>query len=169
MDIHMPVMDGITATAKIAGLAGEEGIPIVGLTANIMENERNALFKAGAVDILFKPLDEQQLIETITELVGIIPSDSPNKTVGILESVASKNTLKEEINRLLNNLEQAINNDQRGAGSEIIHEMQGLSGIFGTDDITTAINTLRSSLKTATDHSEITSLIEKIKTTISDL
>ncbi len=169
MDIHMPVMDGITATQQIAELAGDEGIPIVGLTANIMENERKALLQAGAVDILFKPLDEQQLLETIAELVGRTLTDSQNQTTGLLESNTSIGTLKEELNRLMLSLEQAIDNNQREAAAELIHEMQGLSGIFGTQNISTAINALRFALKTDKSTNDIKALASRITEAISKL
>ncbi|ARN74796.1 ATP-binding protein [Oceanicoccus sagamiensis] len=169
MDIHMPVMDGITATAQIADLSGEEGIPILGLTANIMENERTALFQAGAVDILFKPLDEQKLLQAIAELTGITLTETSTATEPLLESVASRQSLAEELNRLVNNLDQAIHNNQAEAISDITHEMLGLSGIFGTDDITTAINTLRSSLKAEAEQSQLISQLDLLKATIAKL
>ena len=169
MDIHMPVMDGIAATACIAELAGDEGIPIIGLTANIMKNERQALFQAGATDILFKPLDEQQLIKTITELVGRTLSKNDDKTARLLDTVASKDSLKDELNRLVQTLEQAISSQQQDNAAEIIHEMLGLSGMFGTEDVTVAINQLRSELKTDAAQSNTLALVATIKTTISKL
>lgn len=173
MDIHMPVMDGITATVQISELAGDEGIPIIGLTANIMDNERQTLMQAGAADILFKPLDEQQLIATITELVGRTPIkntlEDNKQTSGLMQSVASKETLQQELNRLLQKLEQAITEKKRQAAAEIIHEMQGLSGIFGTEEVTTAINTLHVTLKADSASNRTTTLIENIKITINNL
>ena len=170
MDIHMPVMDGITATLRIAELAGEEGIPVIGLTANIMENERQALFQAGAVDLLFKPLNEQQLIKTITELVGrTVVENGHSNTAGLLDAVASKETLKDELNRLVQILEQAVNSQQMDNTAEIIHEMLGLSGMFGTEDVTVKINQLRSALKADVEQVTILALVKTIKTTISTL
>ncbi len=165
----MPVMDGITATAQIAELSGEEGIPIVGLTANIMENERSELLQAGAADILFKPLDEQQLLETIAELTGRTLSEQRGKTAGLLESVTSKRTLKQELGQLLNKVEQAINNNDMDSAAQLIHEMQGLSGIFGTSDITAAIESLRSTLKMIAPDNDTSTLLDAIKATINKL
>ena len=135
-----------------------------------MENERQALFQAGAVDLLFKPLNEQQLIKTITELVGrTVVENRDNNTAGLLDAVASKETLKDELNRLVQILEQAVNSQQMDNTAEIIHEMLGLSGMFGTEGVTVTINQLRSALKADTAQANILALVKTIKTTISTL
>jgi len=59
MDVFMPVMDGLEATAKI--LALETGSPIVAMTANIMPNELEKYRKAGMPDCIGKPFTAQEL------------------------------------------------------------------------------------------------------------
>jgi len=59
MDIHMPVMDGVEATAKILELG--TGTPIVAMTANIMMSDREHYKAAGMVDYLGKPFTSQEL------------------------------------------------------------------------------------------------------------
>ena len=64
MDCQMPVLDGIEATRQIrqreAGL-GSTPLPIVGLTANATEEDRQACLAAGMDDYLSKPFREHQL------------------------------------------------------------------------------------------------------------
>ncbi|MCL2210063.1 MAG: ATP-binding protein [Treponema sp.] len=59
MDIHMPVMDGLEASAKI--IQFNTGIPIVAMTANIMSTDTEIYRKSGMQDFIGKPFTSQEL------------------------------------------------------------------------------------------------------------
>jgi CheY-like chemotaxis protein len=60
MDVQMPQMDGLEATRRIRRLPPPLGdIPILGLTANVMETERRQYLAAGMNECLAKPIDWQ--------------------------------------------------------------------------------------------------------------
>jgi Signal transduction histidine kinase len=69
MDIRMPVMDGIAATIEIRKIERETAapktepahIPIIAMTANAMEEDRNATLAAGMNGHLAKPINLDQL------------------------------------------------------------------------------------------------------------
>jgi signal transduction histidine kinase len=64
MDVHMPEMDGISATRRIRALSGEVGqIPIVALTANAMKGDREKYLEAGMTDYVSKPINPQSPFE----------------------------------------------------------------------------------------------------------
>lgn len=68
MDIKMPVMDGLEATAKIKEQWPD--LPIIALTANAFESDRQLAFDAGCVDFLTKPISSQLCLSTIAKFVG---------------------------------------------------------------------------------------------------
>ena len=59
MDMHMPVMDGLEASAAINEL--NTGIPIIAMTANIMTNDRELYEKSGMSGFVGKPFTSQEL------------------------------------------------------------------------------------------------------------
>lgn len=64
MDLHMPVLDGLAATACIrAGDAGEavRDVWIIALTADARDDQRERTFRAGANDYLTKPVSKEEL------------------------------------------------------------------------------------------------------------
>ena len=71
MDLQMPVMDGLEATAAIrGGEAGEEhkGVKIVALTANAMAGDEERCLSAGMDGYLTKPLKVAKLEAKLSEL-----------------------------------------------------------------------------------------------------
>ena len=66
MDVQMPVMDGIVATARIRELEqGRARIPIVALTANAMAGDYEKCMAAGMDSFLTKPLNVERLREVL--------------------------------------------------------------------------------------------------------
>lgn len=68
MDLRMPVMDGLQATAALR--AGGVRTPIVALTADAFEEDRRACLAAGMDDFLTKPLDSAALRAALTKWAG---------------------------------------------------------------------------------------------------
>jgi two-component system sensor histidine kinase/response regulator len=62
MDMHMPVMDGLEATRQIRVLPGFGQLPIIAMTANVMEADRQLCFQAGMNDHIGKPIDPDDLL-----------------------------------------------------------------------------------------------------------
>lgn len=64
MDVNMPVMDGIQATKLIRKIY--PSLPIIALTANVMEGDREEFKSQGMNDYLAKPLDKDELHRVLT-------------------------------------------------------------------------------------------------------
>ena len=69
MDIQMPIMDGYAAACAIRALPNAEkaGLPIVAMTANAFDEDRQNAEKAGMNGHLSKPFDMQQLLTMLRE------------------------------------------------------------------------------------------------------
>ena len=63
MDIQMPVMDGLTATRAIRVLPDEQvrNLPIIAMTAHVMQEDRDKSLQAGMNDHITKPIDLTEL------------------------------------------------------------------------------------------------------------
>ena len=68
MDIKMPVMDGLEATKNIK--EKHPDLPVVALTANAFDSDRQLAMEAGCDDFLSKPVSSDACLSTIRRLVG---------------------------------------------------------------------------------------------------
>jgi CheY-like chemotaxis protein len=68
MDIHMPIMDGLEASALITEL--NTGSPIVAMTANVMSHDKELYEKSGMTDSVTKPFKTNELMACLTKYLG---------------------------------------------------------------------------------------------------
>lgn len=72
MDIQMPNMDGYEATRRIRNLSGEKAqIPIIAMTANAFEEDRQEAFFAGMNGHVAKPVNIRILMETLLKMIPV--------------------------------------------------------------------------------------------------
>lgn len=66
MDMEMPVMNGLEATSAIRSLGGRHAqVPIIALTANVLESDRQHCRESGMTDLLHKPIRIKELHEML--------------------------------------------------------------------------------------------------------
>ena len=65
MDVQMPIMDGLTATKILKESGDFSHVPIIALTAGVLQEDREGCFEAGMDDFLTKPIKSSLLIEAI--------------------------------------------------------------------------------------------------------
>lgn len=111
MDIQMPDIDGLEATRRIRTQENSSHVPIVAMTANASESDRNACLDAGMNDHVAKPFDMSKLVPLIRYYSGMAeqkentPAElSDNSTIhaeSIVEAV-NNDLLIEPANVILN-------------------------------------------------------------------
>ena len=83
MDIQMPKMNGYQATEAIRKLPDERAqVPIIAMTANAFEEDRQAAFAAGMDDYLAKPIEIDKLLRKI---VKVLEKEVKRRQIGKLQ------------------------------------------------------------------------------------
>ena len=69
LDMQMPIMDGLEAARRIKALGGAcARVPLVAMTANAFDSDRDICLAAGMIDFLTKPINSEQIAATIYRL-----------------------------------------------------------------------------------------------------
>jgi CheY-like chemotaxis protein len=151
MDVQMPVMDGMEATRLIRKLPPPAGtVPVIGLTANVLEGERRRYLAAGMDRCLTKPVAWEDLFAALAETAV-----RPELPAAGARSAADAGTEGEEVPlltgvaagpgdaRLAGLLGRALAEVERGcarlrelpAGSAALageaHRLRGAAGLYG--------------------------------------
>jgi CheY-like chemotaxis protein len=69
MDMQMPVMDGVTATRALRAMPQFDELPIIAMTANAMQSDREACRAAGMNDHVAKPIEPRDLFACLLRWV----------------------------------------------------------------------------------------------------
>ncbi|MGE5466865.1 MAG: MASE3 domain-containing protein [Ignavibacteria bacterium] len=72
MDVQMPVMDGYEATRRIRALAPD--LPVIGLTAHALAEERVKCFTVGMLEHVTKPIEPAELVAAVRRCTRMPPS-----------------------------------------------------------------------------------------------
>jgi signal transduction histidine kinase/CheY-like chemotaxis protein len=149
MDCQMPVMDGLTATAEIRRRevsTGKPRVPIIAVTANAMEGDRERCLAAGMDDFLSKPFTQQQLALLLKRWLAARPmtdqaprSDTvgpPLVDAGVLRNIAALTRPA-----LLNSLIDLYLNHSPG----LIAAVETAAAAMQTAALAEAVHTLKSS------------------------
>jgi signal transduction histidine kinase/ActR/RegA family two-component response regulator/HPt (histidine-containing phosphotransfer) domain-containing protein len=77
MDIQMPEMDGLEAVRQIRANPAWRSLPVIALTANARNEERQHYIASGMNDVISKPIDTTLLFEILLKWVGLPESGLP--------------------------------------------------------------------------------------------
>jgi len=69
MDINLPDIDGLEATARLKADPRLASIPVIALTANAMHGDRERFISAGCDGYLAKPVTKNELLNTVSHFL----------------------------------------------------------------------------------------------------
>lgn len=140
MDMQMPVMGGLEAVEKLR----EKGYkkPIVALTANALQEDKEKSMNVGCNDYATKPFHYEQLYQIARQYTYIEP-DSPIEKPLYSTVLGEEEDYKDLIDAFISNLVSTKKNLQKFSQEEnwkelsmMIHQLKGLGGGYGFPDIT---------------------------------
>ena len=79
MDVQMPLLDGLAATRRLRQWerqAGRPTVPVVALTASVLEEDRRATQEAGMNGFVVKPVELSRLLAEIARVTGLVQAAS---------------------------------------------------------------------------------------------
>ncbi len=119
MDVQMPQMDGTEATKRIRSLPNKiSQIPIIAMTANAMQGDRETYLEGGMNDYVSKPIDQRELVNAIVRQSNI---EMPDMTTLLLHKKTGSAPEQKPITA-----------DAEGKMSDLIGDIEGL--LDGTND-----------------------------------
>ena len=81
MDMQMPVMDGITATLAIRQQPRFAALPVIAMTVNVMQHDRDACLAAGMGDVITKPIVADHLWSVLAKWIAPRATRTPASPV----------------------------------------------------------------------------------------
>jgi len=125
MDCQMPIMDGFEATRKIRIIESENKnphTPIIALTANALDEDRNACLSSGMDDFLVKPMRIQAIKDIFNQFSIGRSVEKNNSSVSeddSCETISDNDDLSSHFDfKLLDDLESVLTEEQF---SEVVH------------------------------------------------
>lgn len=168
MDIQMPDIDGLEATRCIRSNPRFATLPIVAMTANVSNTDREACLAAGMNDHVGKPIDLEQLVVTLLFQSGREDSQASltlgqvNTGEGVIESRASTidrfggdldlirkvlRTFGPEMEKQLVQLRDQIQRQDASGAAFVLHTIKGSSGTMGAKAVSLLAGNLEHTLR----------------------
>jgi len=151
MDIQMPVLDGLAATAAIRAQERTQGthVPIIAMTAHAMRGDRERCLAAGMDGYVTKPLKATDLAAAIAQLWPAVSSpETQGVTPPIDISAALQNVegdqdllvdlleaFRQDYPKQLEELQDAIGAGDAERIAQVAHSLKGAVGYFGAQTV----------------------------------
>jgi signal transduction histidine kinase/CheY-like chemotaxis protein len=128
MDMHMPVMDGLTASRELRRQGYQ--MPIIALTADVQAEQKRLCMEAGCHAVLTKPVQAQVLYDKIAEFLPVKQSiQAQTEVQQQLDELTS--LYRDTLPTVAQELEQLMQLQEPGSTAALLHRIKGTSACFG--------------------------------------
>ena len=149
MDVQMPRMDGYTATRLIRANPGFATLPIIALTANALQGDRDAALAAGMNDYIAKPVDPEAALETLGRWVrpaapaaagaggGGLDRTAGLRRVGGNQALYDKILVRfvEDAGQFAATFRTIFEAGDHEAATRLVHSLKSSAGTIGADEV----------------------------------
>jgi two-component system sensor histidine kinase/response regulator len=170
MDVQMPGMDGLEATAAIRALGdGRGGVPIVGITGDVSDEVTARGRAVGMNGQLSKPLNPDVLQRTVELWVdtpaAAKPAAAPGGLVDGLSPEALKSLLgdfEEDARRRLADMQEAVRAGDRRRIQALAHDLGGAAANLGLEELGGAARAIETTSSDGSEASELARMIRDL-------
>jgi len=146
MDIQMPDMNGYEVTQEIRKILNAEQLPIIALTANAMNYDKERCLAAGMNDYISKPIQYKTALQVLSKYIGK-QDKGDEQTVNNTDDSAycffkDGEQLQKAIQDFLNTYQQSdqsleviLSNSKYHEADCFLHELAGISTYFGLHEL----------------------------------
>jgi PAS domain S-box-containing protein len=190
MDISMPVMNGLDATAAIRSLPGYDTLPILAMTANAYEDDRLQCINAGMNDHIGKPVNPAVLYQTLLRWLPnrqsapqtppassqAMPDDAAMPAIPGLDTTAGLRSVRGKVDRYrrmltlfaeshaqhLTQLRQHLAAGHHEELQRIAHTLKGTAGTIGAYEVSTSAAELELAVREGRGSAELGRAIDAL-------
>ena len=189
MDLQMPKMDGYEASKYIRTKLPEhkKNIPIIAMTAHVVDGVAQKCFDSGMNDCLSKPIKTELLFNKIATILALEPKKIKVEKTKIFNGIHKKNKNVTNLSFLtkiskgdhkkiekyisiylqtvptdLKELQIAVNDKNFKALSSVAHKLKGNASYLGVEDVLSELNELEKMKHFKENTNEITNIVDKV-------
>lgn len=198
MDMQMPVMDGVSATKEIRKLPKYAGLPIIAMTANAMQRDRDICRAADMNGFIAKPFETEQLWAALLKWIKprmnpAQPSPEPSETdsgdtalpesvtgldmpLGLQRSHGKKPLYLSLLRKFLagngetaEKIRQSLESGDRETATFLTHTLKGVAGAIGASRLQTCAAGLEQTIREWRSREDLDALLAAVESALNEV
>ena len=175
MDIQMPDIDGLEATRRIRADSRWSDLPIIAMTANVSLEDREACTAAGMNGHVSKPVDLEELVNTVLLAVksefmmdkAHLPGSNTDQVIEdeitLLRRFSNnkqlfkkvRNMFSEEMQKIIDEIAICWQNKEWNESTKALHTLKGSAGTMGAIGLAARARELEAQFKSITENNVV--------------